>query len=485
MSRVPGFQNEELGFQQLAQQGVSVLVQVCGRRESVVLEGLHSSVSMPRDALSDAIRHHFEVEPPFFFSDSNGWPLDDAEALSTCIVEGAVVVVRLSEGALHDLGRRVTQLRHLQWGLLSERQKQQSPLPQPQPPPVISATATAEIGLLREEVRELSGDRLEDLRQRLEAALRPPMERRFEAIEATLGKHSAQLQQLSDALAGPRQEQAAKDAEEQGKGQKLRQQLVAAQPLLEEEAFAKEDPSAGTVSRKDFEDATQALRAECGRIRVDFEASLQKLRADSEASLRQLRQECREAMQREVRSRLDRQRAIEEELHKSKGSQLLDLELRNISAPLVDSQASGSRGSSGHGDSVQGDPVQGDTHSTRSEVTVTISSRMTAAEVQPGLGHLRGAELPATCLMADFTSPPRPAPALRLLPSSEPAAGTRHVVGNTPVMISGNYATPPLPSMMAAGSPSVPFGSPIGAGQPRRVVETAVPFKPVPLHTFG
>jgi len=90
-------------------------VQVCGRQETLQLThmGLHE--------LSDAIQRNLELQPPFLFLDPDGRPLVDNAALATCASLGKQVVVKLTEGVLHDVSRRVDQLRHLQWGFITDQ----------------------------------------------------------------------------------------------------------------------------------------------------------------------------------------------------------------------------------------------------------------------------------------------------------------------------------------------------------------------------
>jgi hypothetical protein len=71
--------------------------------------------------LSDAIQRHLELQPPFLFLDPDGRPVVDNAALATCASLGKQVVVKLTEGVLHDVSRRVDQLRHLQWGFIADQ----------------------------------------------------------------------------------------------------------------------------------------------------------------------------------------------------------------------------------------------------------------------------------------------------------------------------------------------------------------------------
>lgn len=92
-----------------------VRVQVCGRVEVASLE----EVSV--HALATAVEQLFEVRPPFLYVDREGTPLADDEALAACVANGGVVIVKLTEGVLYDFSRRVDQLRHLQWGYISDQ----------------------------------------------------------------------------------------------------------------------------------------------------------------------------------------------------------------------------------------------------------------------------------------------------------------------------------------------------------------------------
>lgn len=95
--------------------GFNVQVQVCGRREPVSVA--HMGVA----ELAETVEQHFGVRPPFLFTDHGGRALPDDEALAECVGHGETIVVKLAGGVLHDFGRRVDQIRHLQWGLLTDR----------------------------------------------------------------------------------------------------------------------------------------------------------------------------------------------------------------------------------------------------------------------------------------------------------------------------------------------------------------------------
>eukprot|EP00747_Dinoflagellata_sp_TGD_P166662 gnl/TRDRNA2_/TRDRNA2_189800_c0_seq1.p1 gnl/TRDRNA2_/TRDRNA2_189800_c0~~gnl/TRDRNA2_/TRDRNA2_189800_c0_seq1.p1 ORF type:complete len:827 (-),score=234.66 gnl/TRDRNA2_/TRDRNA2_189800_c0_seq1:58-2457(-) len=90
-------------------------VQVCGRLEQVPL----ASFSLAE--LAAAVERQFEVRPPFLFADRDGRQLQGDAALSACAEQGDTIYVKLTEGVMHDFGRRVDQFRHLQWGYLSDQ----------------------------------------------------------------------------------------------------------------------------------------------------------------------------------------------------------------------------------------------------------------------------------------------------------------------------------------------------------------------------
>jgi len=99
----------------LGSQAIEVPVQVCGRRECVSIARASSR------ELAAAVEQRFEVRPPFLFADGDGQPLADDAALASYIADGDTVVVKLTEGVMHDFSRRVDQIRHLQWGFLSDQ----------------------------------------------------------------------------------------------------------------------------------------------------------------------------------------------------------------------------------------------------------------------------------------------------------------------------------------------------------------------------
>eukprot|EP00927_Polykrikos_kofoidii_P054635 TRINITY_DN49028_c0_g1_i1.p1 TRINITY_DN49028_c0_g1~~TRINITY_DN49028_c0_g1_i1.p1 ORF type:complete len:810 (-),score=175.02 TRINITY_DN49028_c0_g1_i1:50-2479(-) len=101
----------------VAQEQVQVQVQVCGQQEIV---------AVPRVGMAEltlAVQHRFDVRPPFNFADRGGRALQDDEALVAQVYGGGLILVQLTEGVMHDLGRRVDQLRHLQWGYLGDRMR--------------------------------------------------------------------------------------------------------------------------------------------------------------------------------------------------------------------------------------------------------------------------------------------------------------------------------------------------------------------------
>lgn len=99
-----------------------VIVQLLGCRQELSLptEAMESP-AMQHKAMTQLVAQHFEVSPPFSFSSDQGVFLEDAEALAEALQVGSVVVVHLGATALHDFGRRVRQLRNLQWGLVSQQ----------------------------------------------------------------------------------------------------------------------------------------------------------------------------------------------------------------------------------------------------------------------------------------------------------------------------------------------------------------------------
>jgi len=94
---------------------MDVHVQVCGRREKVSVS--HVAVR----ELVTAVGREFEVKPPFLFAAHDGRMLPDDHALAEYVRTGDTVVVKLTEGVMHDFSRRMDQLRHLQWGFLSDQ----------------------------------------------------------------------------------------------------------------------------------------------------------------------------------------------------------------------------------------------------------------------------------------------------------------------------------------------------------------------------
>eukprot|EP00928_Gymnodinium_smaydae_P090521 TRINITY_DN74307_c0_g1_i1.p1 TRINITY_DN74307_c0_g1~~TRINITY_DN74307_c0_g1_i1.p1 ORF type:complete len:681 (-),score=156.30 TRINITY_DN74307_c0_g1_i1:5-2047(-) len=92
-----------------------VQVQLCGRQETLRLTRVCVA------ELAPAIERAFEVGPPYLFTDRGGRRLQDDAALAACVAGEGLIVVKLSEGVMHDLSRRVDQLRHLQWGLVTDR----------------------------------------------------------------------------------------------------------------------------------------------------------------------------------------------------------------------------------------------------------------------------------------------------------------------------------------------------------------------------
>lgn len=94
---------------------MEVRVQACGRQEAL---------SLPRAGLrelSEAVERRLEVRPPFLFVGPDGRPLADDASLAACAARGGLVAVKLTEGVLHDVSRRVDQVRHLQWGFISDQ----------------------------------------------------------------------------------------------------------------------------------------------------------------------------------------------------------------------------------------------------------------------------------------------------------------------------------------------------------------------------
>jgi hypothetical protein len=92
-----------------------VHVQVCGRQETLNLNKLDLQ------ELSEAIEKRLELPPPFLFLDVEGRPLADNACLASCVSLGRQVVVKLTEGVVYDVSRRVDQLRHLQWGFIADQ----------------------------------------------------------------------------------------------------------------------------------------------------------------------------------------------------------------------------------------------------------------------------------------------------------------------------------------------------------------------------
>lgn len=94
---------------------MDINVQVCGRREKVSVKR-----ATIRDLVS-VVGREFEVRPPFIFAAHDGRMLSDDRSLAEYVETGDTVVVKLTEGVMHDFSRRMDQLRHLQWGFLSDQ----------------------------------------------------------------------------------------------------------------------------------------------------------------------------------------------------------------------------------------------------------------------------------------------------------------------------------------------------------------------------
>lgn len=96
---------------------IPVTVQVCGRRETVNVRTLNAR------ELSTAVETIFDVRPPFVFANLQGHRFEDDDALAGYVKNCAnnPIMVRLAEGVLYDFSRRADQIRHLQWGFLSDQ----------------------------------------------------------------------------------------------------------------------------------------------------------------------------------------------------------------------------------------------------------------------------------------------------------------------------------------------------------------------------
>jgi len=395
---------------------ITLVVQVCGRRELLAVP----AVTVPH--IAAAVEKRFEVRPPFIFADPQGRVLADEGAVTNCVAKGEPLLVRFTDGALLDLGKRVDQIRHLQWGLLADKLAAPAvPLPEATKNDnggSLSSRAGAEVQqnlqalhdlVLRERsardlaLREVDGRFAEERRYReqVEASFRKQLvdaEHRLrkevtaaqatvEAAAAGWRGEAAELRQATAEMAQALAHEEAKrraghdglvatfNQEQARRGNELAtpHQLEALRREVESESQERRNLDATlsrlaaelrhrcdeeAVKRREEMDGLRHRMAEEGDKWIDssrkltsLTASMQELRGLSPSRSSQqrasipvpvevkegtlpvepsaikaelvefcqqlvgrLRDDCREAMQREVRSRLEREKAVREEI---------------------------------------------------------------------------------------------------------------------------------------------------------------------------
>jgi len=225
---------------------LAVQVQVCGRLETIRPAGPSLR------ELAVAVERTFEVRPPFAFLDrGSGRLLQDDDSLAALLSAGGVVVVRLTEGVMHDLSRRVDQLRHLQWGHFTEQM----------------SSSQQENAKLRSELRQL----------------RASVEHGHSAQESS----QQDWRQLVDACHDlVRQERSARDEALRGIGDRLDSLQLGTQSGLKErdevdstlQRAISDCTEKLETERKDREHGDHSLRVVCDELRhfVQSEASARK-----------------------------------------------------------------------------------------------------------------------------------------------------------------------------------------------------------------
>mmetsp|Transcript_53461 Transcript_53461/g.124514 ORF Transcript_53461/g.124514 Transcript_53461/m.124514 type:complete len:351 (+) Transcript_53461:41-1093(+) len=244
----------------------SVIVQLLGCRQEVELPSASQTPLALQKALTHSVAQQFEVSPPFSFSSSQGAPLEDAESLAEAVKAGSMIVAHLGDGALHDLGRRVRQLRNLQWGLVNQQLENVR---------VESAVRSIPTGSCSKSAESILGQQFADFRQEVKQTLQQRManllaslEQRLQLLEESWEKRlGAAIAAVSSAQSSPKAAKEAADARRE----------------------------------EELENLSDLLRAESRRVA---------------SSVDDLRQECREAMQREVRARLEHHRNLQEEFRR-------------------------------------------------------------------------------------------------------------------------------------------------------------------------
>lgn len=253
-----------------------VTIQLLGRRQRLplpedVAEGLH-------EAMTQVVAEHFEVQPPFTFSNDRGLVLEDLE-LTEALEAGAIIVAHLSDTAMQELSRRVRQLRNLQWGLVHQHLEKtrvehaMQRLPGESRPESLLAE---QFGELRMELKQTLSLRLE----RLESSMEDRLRALEDSWEAKLGS------------------------------------------VLKEVKSGREEPA---PLRTELEGLTARLQAECLQV---------------SRSVQELREECCEAIQREVRARLEHHRNLQEEFKEEVKTRLqvfgrLEREIRELKLEMV------------------------------------------------------------------------------------------------------------------------------------------------------
>lgn len=254
-----------------------VIVQLLGCRQELSLptEAMESP-AMQHKAMTQLVAQHFEVSPPFSFSSDQGVFLEDAEALAEALQVGSVVVVHLGATALHDFGRRVRQLRNLQWGLVSQQLEKVR---------VESVVQTIPEASCRKSAETILGEQFAEFRLEIKQMLQLRLENLQEVTEQRLSRLEESWElRLGSALADVRSDAS----------------------MLKAEIARKEDKDSD-AHWAEFEGLSNLLRCECKRVSESVDA---------------LREECREALQREVRARLEHHRKLQEEVRRDTDARL-------------------------------------------------------------------------------------------------------------------------------------------------------------------
>ncbi|CAE7349339.1 unnamed protein product [Symbiodinium natans] len=270
-----------------------VIVQLLGCRQELSLKT--EEPSLQHQALTQLVAQHFEVSPPFSFSSDQGAFLEDAEALAEAVKAGSVIVVHLGATALHDFGRRVRQLRNLQWGLVSQQ------LEKVRVESVVHMIPGGACSC-RKSAETILGEQFAEFRLEVKQTLQLRLENLQEAMEQRLRRlEESWEQRLGSALAAMSSERSPKE----------------------------KDPE----QRAEFEGLSDLLRTECKRVAE---------------SVDDLREECREALQREVRARLEHHRKLQEEFRQEAKARLQVASKLEQEIQAIQESASSARSTSCH-----------------------------------------------------------------------------------------------------------------------------------------